>query len=147
MDHYMLALLGAAVSGVLMAFQGSLNAAQGKILGVWETTFVVHVVGGLLLVVLLFVLRWGQGDLSAWRTVPWYTYGSGAVSVAIIYLVAASIPVAGTANATTAIIIGQVLSAIAIDHYGLFGLAVQPWQTADVAGLLLLAGGSYLLLK
>ena len=40
-----LALAAAALSGALMAVQGTLNAGLGKVLGLLEAAFVVHVVG------------------------------------------------------------------------------------------------------
>jgi transporter family-2 protein len=143
----LMALLLAFVSGVLMAVQGSLNTALSKVVGLLETTFVVHITGAILLVVLLFGLRMGKGNLTALSEAPWYAYLGGVVGVAIIYLVAASIPEVGVANATTAIIIGQVLTAIIIDYFGAFGLEQMSYGWNQILGLLLLAIGGKLLLS
>jgi len=137
----------AAISGILMAVQGSLNASLSKIVGLWEATFVVHLTGTLLLLVALFFVRIGKGDLSSLGQAPWYAYLGGVAGVFIIYLVAASIPAVGVANATTAIIVGQVLTAVLIDHVGGFGLERIPCGWNQLAGLLLLAIGAKLLLK
>ena len=48
-----LPLLVAAFSGVAMAVQGSINSALGKVIGLWESTFIVHLVGLLLVSLLL----------------------------------------------------------------------------------------------
>ncbi|MDT8900886.1 DMT family transporter [Anaeroselena agilis] len=144
---HLLPLLLALVSGVLMAVQGSLNTALSKTVGLWEATFVVHAVGTLVLLVVLYLLKMGQGDLGALPQAPWYSYLGGVISVFIIYLVAASIPRVGVANATTAIIVGQVLTAVIIDHVGGFGLQKIPCGWNQVAGLALLAVGAKLLLK
>lgn len=143
----MMALVLALLSGVLMAVQGSLNTALSKAIGLLETTFVVHLIGTVILVVLLFVFRMGKGNMSALSQAPWYSYLGGVVGVLIIYLVAASIPKVGVANATTAIIVGQVLTAVAIDHFGIFGLERIPCGWSQIGGLLLLAIGAKLLLK
>ena len=142
-----LSLLLAAISGALMAVQGSLNASLGKIVGLLETTFVVHAVGTAILAALLFVFQMGKGDLSAIGSAPWYSYLGGVVGVFIIYLVAASIPGVGVGNATTAIIVGQVLTAVAIDCTGLFGLSKIEFHWQQLAGLALLAAGAKLLLR
>ena len=142
-----LALLLALVSGVLMAIQGSLNTALSKVVGLLETTFIVHITGAIILVVLLFVLRMGRGNLYAFSEAPWYAYLGGAIGVGIIYLVAASIPKVGVANATTAIIIGQVLTAMIIDHFGAFGLERMSYGWNQILGLVLLVVGAKLLLK
>ncbi|WP_312563192.1 DMT family transporter [Anaerospora sp.] len=143
----MLALLLALISGVLMAVQGTLNTALSKVIGLIEATFIVHVTGTIVLLVVLFVLRMGKGNLGAITTAPWYAYLGGIVGVFIIYLVAASIPAVGVANATTAIIVGQVLTAVLIDHFGGFGMERVPCGWNQVAGLVLLAIGAKLLLK
>ena len=144
---HLLPLLLALVSGVLMAVQGSVNTALSKVVGLWEATFVVHAVGTLVLLVVLFVLKMGRGDFGGLSQAPWYSYLGGVISVFIIYLVAASIPRVGVANATTAIIVGQVLTAVIIDHFGGFGLQKIPCGWNQVAGLALLAIGARLLLK
>lgn len=130
-----------------MAVQGSLNTALSKVVGLLETTFVVHITGTLLLVILLFGLRISKGNLSALSEAPWFAYLGGVVGVAIIYLVAASIPEVGVANATTAIIIGQVVTAIIIDHFGAFGLEQITYGWNQLVGLFLLAIGGKLLLS
>ena len=49
-------LLLAAAAGSAMAVQGTWNAALGKILGIWQSTLLVHVIGTItvLLIILLF---------------------------------------------------------------------------------------------
>ena len=51
-------LIIAAGAGVLMAIQGSLNSALSKVIGVLEGNFILHAVGLLIVVIMLFVSRW-----------------------------------------------------------------------------------------
>ncbi|AIF51210.1 DMT family transporter [Pelosinus sp. UFO1] len=143
----LLALSLAFISGILMAVQGSLNTGLSKVVGLLETTFIVHITGTILLLILLFAFQMGKGNLSLLSEAPWYAYLGGVVGVGIIYLVAASIPQVGVANATTAIIIGQVLTAIVIDHFGAFGLVQMAYGWNQIVGLILLAIGGKLLLS
>lgn len=143
----MLPLILALVSGVLMAVQGSLNTSLSKVIGLLEATFIVQITGTILVMILLFIFKLGKGNLYAWQEVPWYSWLGGVIGVAIIYLVAASIPSVGVANATTAIIVGQVLTAILIDHFGGFGLERMACSPKQLFGLILLAVGAKLLLK
>lgn len=142
-----IALFIAAGSGVTMALQGSLNSALGKVIGLLEATFVVHLVGLLLVSILLFVFGLGDGNLALFTRSPWYTYLGGVLGVLIIYGVVRSIPKVGVAVATTAIILGQVLTAALVDHLGLFGMNKIPFTWHRVAGTLLMVGGAWLLLK
>ncbi|OCL26513.1 hypothetical protein U472_10990 [Orenia metallireducens] len=138
-------IIVAAVSGLAMAVQGSLNSVLGKIVGQLEATFVVHVIATVLVAVLVFVLSIGKGDLSQLPEAPWYTYLGGVLNIIILYGVMFSIPNLGVANATTAIVAGQILTAILIDHFGLFGLEKIGFQWVQVIGLILLAVGIKLL--
>lgn len=140
-------LLLALLSGVLMAIQGTVNASLSKFTGLIEATFVVHATGTALLIILLFGLQIGKGNLGAIVSAPWYAWLGGIIGVFIIYLVASSIPALGVANATTAIIVGQVLTALVIDHLGGFGMDRVPYTVNQVFGLILLAIGAKLLLK
>ncbi len=142
-----LPLVIAALSGVAMAIQGSLNSALGKVVGLWETTFIVHLAGLLLVMALLFAGRIGDGNLGNYLQAPWYTYLGGFLGVLIIYGVVRSIPQIGVAPATTAIIMGQVLTAGLVDHFGLFGLNKIPFSIYNLLGTVMMAGGAWLILR
>jgi transporter family-2 protein len=143
---FLVALLLAFIAGVAMAVQGALNTGLGKIIGLLESTFVVHVIGTAVLVLLLFLLRLGRGELSRITDVPWYLYLGGVISVVILYTVQAGIAQLGAANATTAIIVGQVGTAVLLDCLGCFGLEKVPFTWFKVLGIALLAAGARLML-
>ena len=137
------ALLLAALCGAAMAVQGSLNSILGKFIGLLPATLLVHLVGTL---GVILVCRW---DGSAWGKLgqaPWFAFLGGLLGVLIVYGVAASIPRLGVANATTAIIAAQITMAVAIDHFGLFGLKAIPFSWWKAAGMALLVLGTRLLL-
>ncbi len=145
MNSYMTALIIAAVAGIAMALQGSLNSILGKTVGLLETTFIVHIVG-LLAIGILFALQVGEGNLGMVTKAPWYTLPGGILGVMIVYGVAASIPAVGVAAATTAIIVCQLAAAAVIDHWGLFGLQTIHLNWYRAGGLLVLITGAYLML-
>jgi len=142
-----LSLVIASLAGVAMAVQGSINSALGKIIGLWETTFIVHLVGLVLVTFLLFGCKLGDGCWDRFFQAPWYAYLGGVLGVLIIYGVVRSIPQVGVAPATTAIILGQVFTASLVDHFGLFGMQKISFSWYDGLGTLLMAGGAWLLLK
>lgn len=142
-----LPLIIAALAGVAMAIQGSINSALGKVIGLWESTFVVHLIGLAVVTILLFVVRIGSGSLGEIVRAPWYVYLGGVLGVLIIYGVVRSIPQVGVAPATTAIILGQIFTAGLVDHFGLFGMKRIPFSYYQLLGSLLMAGGAWLILK
>lgn len=141
----MIALLMAAVSGVFMAIQGSLNTALGKVVGLLGATFIVQLIGAVSALILLLV-GLGEGKWNMLTKAPWYTYLGGLLGVAITYLVVASINRVGVAAATTAIIVGQVSMAAIVDHFGLFGLQPIPFNWYKGFGIGAMALGAWLLL-
>lgn len=147
MNSALFPLIIAAVAGIAMAVQGSLNAVLSKFIGLTETTFVVHLTGTLIVVGALFIFRIGSENLTHWQEAPWYVYLGGALGVLIIFVVAFALPRAGVAKATTAIIIGQVTMAMLIDHFGLFGIEKAPVSWWKGLGLAFLAAGGYFMLR
>lgn len=141
------ALLIAAVSGIAMAVQGAFNSAFGKIIGLLEATFIVHVTAGLTVGILLFGFGLGEGSLAKSINAPWYLWLGGLIGVLITYGVVASIPKVGAAIATTAIIVGQVTTALLIDHFGFCGLQKIPFTWLKLVGVALLAAGAKLMLN
>lgn len=139
-------LLIAFFAGVAMATQGSMNSAVSKALGLSEATFLVHFSATLIMLVIL-ILGIGHGNWANYSRVPWYYYLGGSIGVLITYGVVMSIPKLGAAVATTAIIVGQVLTACLIDHFGLFGLEKIPFTWLKFLGLIFLSLGAKLLLN
>lgn len=140
-------LIAALLAGVAMAVQGSINSALGKVIGLWEATFLVHLSAAIILLLILFVFHMGKGDLALCSKAPWYLYLGGLIGVLITFGVVISIPKLGVAVATTAIIVGHVLTALIIDHFGLFGLKEISFTWIKFLGLVLLALGAKLLLN
>lgn len=136
----------AAISGVAMAIQGTINSSLSQKTSLLSATFIVHIIGTL--VALVVVLAWRAPLMKYhWINIPWYLYLGGILSVLIVGLVAISIPKVGVCNATTAIIIGQVSMAVLIDHFGWFGLSRLPWNPSQLLGVALFAAGAKLLFR
>lgn len=140
-------LFVALIAGVIMAVQGSLNSALSKVIGLLEATFIVHITGTLIVVIALFILKLGRGNLANLADAPWYTWLGGILGILIVYGVMFSIPKLGVSVATTAIIAGQVFTACLIDHFGMFGLDKAPFTWWKLLGIALLASGAKLLLR
>ena len=138
-------LFVAFLAGVAMARQGTMNSAVSKAIGLSESTFVVHLTATLVMIAIL-LLGLGNGNWGNYGTIPWYYYAGGLIGVAITYGVVISIAKLGAAVATTSIIVGQVLTACLLDHFGLFGLEKIPLTWMKLLGVGFLALGAKLLL-
>lgn len=136
----------AAISGATMAWQGTLNSSLGKIVGIWESILVVHVVGTITILGIMLLGGMNFSHLVKLVQAPWYVYLGGVLNVVIIYTVVRSMPHIGVGNATTAIIVAQILTAIMIDGLGILGLKKYQFHYYDLLGVLLLAVGARILL-
>lgn len=136
----------AALSGAAMAIEGSLNAALGKVVGVMESTLLVHLIGSVLVVIIMLIVGTGWGNLGKYGEAPWWVYLGGVLSVLIIYALVMAIPKVGVANATTAIIVAQISVAVLVDACGLFGMKRHTFHYYDLLGIALLVVGARILL-
>jgi transporter family-2 protein len=136
----------AAAAGILMAVQGGINGALGKTIGFLEGNFIVHAIALGVVAVLLFAAGLGKGDLSKLNQTPWYLYSGGIINVAIIYAVMFSVAKAGSGQATTAIISGQLAMAMIIDCFGLFGLEKTSFTWVRGLGLIMMSAAARLIL-
>ncbi len=146
MKELIYAVIIAAIAGGLMAVQGSMNTTLSKTAGLLGATLTVHVIG-LLTITAILVIRSGWTELRHVFEAPKFTYLGGILSVAIIYLVANAIGKSGVVSATTAIIAGQVTTAVIIDSMGWLGLEKCPLTMWKIIGIILLGLGTYLTIK
>jgi transporter family-2 protein len=140
-----LPLLIAALSGSLMAIQGTFNSTLGKVIGLMEATFSVHLIGTVTAGLLLLFFH--NGNWGRMGEAPWYAWLGGLIGVGIIFGVAVSIPKLGVGVATTAIIGAQLLTAYCIDHFGLFGMESIPFNLYKLGGIILIVAGARVLLN
>ena len=129
-----------------MALQGTFNAALGKIIGLRESTLLVHVIGSLVALIIILFIGVGFNNYTKLTSVPWWAFLGGLLNVIIIYLVVRTIPQIGVGNATTAIIVAQILTAVLVDSLGLFGMKKFEFHYLDLLGIALLAVGARILL-
>ena len=142
-----LAFILAAAAGIAMAVQGSMNSGLAKIIGLLESTLLVHGSAAIITFGLLFIPWFNKGNFAKMGEASWYLYLGGLIGVLITYWVVASISKLGVANATTLIIVGQVSAAFLIDCLGLFGLERVEFAWYKLLGLGLLAAGARVLLQ
>jgi transporter family-2 protein len=72
---------------------------------------------------------------------------AGFVGVALFLTVSHTVPRIGAAGAITLVIVGQLLTGLILDHFGLIGLATRAVDAGRAAGLLLVILGGYLLVR
>ena len=137
-----LALGMAAVAGACLATQAGVNAQLGRYLGhpLWAT-FVSFAVGTLVIVPLLLIWRVPVPGLSSAINGPWWIWTGGAIGVIFVTAALVLAPQTGIAAFLAAMIAGQLVASLLIDHYGLVGLAIRPLTIGRAVGAALMIAG------
>ncbi|WP_026629407.1 DMT family transporter [Dyadobacter alkalitolerans] len=81
------------------------------------------------------------------KQVSWTRFMGGVLGAFYVLTVIFIVRNIGPANMICLVVAGQMIAAIAIDHYGLQGFAVHPITLPRIAGAILLVAGVYLILK
>lgn len=86
-------------------------------------------------------LATGSEVLRALPGQPRYLFLAGALIAFYVLTITYIAPTFGVGNAVFFVLLGQLVSAAAIDHFGLFGAQVSPVSGLRLLGIAVMAGG------
>jgi len=135
----------ALVVGALIPIQAATNAALSKAIGsVFYASLVLFGVGFAVVASFLAIKRLGPPSPAAFHGAPAYGYLGGIIVAAYVLSITYLAPRIGVGNAICFIVTGQIISAVVIDHFGLFGAGVQPVTWHRALGVFLMVAGLFL---
>lgn len=144
-------ILGAVVAlatGIAIGMQSTLSSRIGNLLGNFRTGIFMNFIGGIIAGIILLVITFIQGK--AWWQIPTpaliMLIAAGTLGIAIITGVSFSLQRTGVAAGLATIILGQLVLSIIVDTRGIGGVTPIPLTWQRVVGLVVVAGGVYLLL-
>jgi bacterial/archaeal transporter family-2 protein len=147
-ENLPLAALLALFGGGLIALQAPINGELGEHVGSVTAATVNFTVGALILIALTLVVGDGFGRLGEAGELPWYyTVGGGALGAAFVVIAVVTVRTLGATGITAATLAGQLAASVAIDRAGILGLAEREVTAGRVAGIILLLGGTYLIVR
>ena len=138
---FLIGILG----GISVGIQSPMSGAIGKRVGGTAGSFIIHVSGAIFSGILL-VSRGGE-NMKDWRTLPWYMLASGIFGLILYLTLSYTLPRLGALAAVSLIIVGQLLTGLVIDQFGLFDVAVRPVDLTRLLAVGLLLVGGYLMIK
>jgi len=145
MDRGFAVLIMALVGGCI-ALQAPINAGLGKSTGSFAAATVSFAVGTLLLGAIV-VLSGKAGGLGNVAHVEWYYLLGGALGAAYVFSALVLVNQIGAGGVAAATVTGQLTTSVILDQIGFLGLDKQPISSARIAGVLLLLGGTYLIVR
>lgn len=136
----------AVAAGVSLIVQQALNANLRTALhsAAWSG-FVSYAVGTICMVMLALALRDPAPSLGVAARIPWWAWSGGLFGAIFIALAILLIPQLGAATFIALLVAGQMIAALAFDHYGLLGIPVHPASLIRFAGAALLILGVILI--
>lgn len=136
-------ILIAFIAGMALASQSAINTQLAKAVGNEPViaTFISFAVGTILLFfIALFKADLWQG-LTALPQQPWWKLLGGALGALAVFTTILLAPKLGITAMLFFIIIGQLLTATVIDHFGLIGMPVREINITKLIGLLIVGFG------
>ncbi len=137
---YALTMLAAGIGIPILA---ALNSSLGSRLGspVAAATILFSVALAATLIVLALK---GAPALAAVIAAPKHLFLAGLLVAFYILSITFIAPKFGIGNAVFFVLLGQLISAALIDHFGLFGARISPLSLSRAVGIALMAGGVFL---
>ncbi len=140
MAQYALIML---LAGIGIPILAALNAALGTRIGNPAAAATVLFLVALLASSLVFIVGGGTG-LSRVASAPKHLLLAGVLIAFYVLSITYIAPHFGIGNAVFFVLLGQLISAAAIDHFGLFGAQATALSITRIGGIALMAAGVWL---
>ncbi|NRB17379.1 MAG: DMT family transporter [Rhodobacteraceae bacterium] len=140
MTNYALIML---VAGIGIPVLAAMNAGLGQLIGSPMAAGVVLFAVAFSAAVLVYVLI-GPRSLSLVAGAPKHLLLAGLLVAFYVLSITHVAPHFGIGNAVFFVLLGQLFSAAAIDHFGLFGAQISPLTLTRAAGVSVMALGVWI---
>ncbi len=142
-----IAVLVGIGAGCLVGMQAPINSRLGKTVGSVQAASFSFLVGTAVLLVIAAFVRGGLGNLGQVGQVPWWALIGGLLGAVYVTVALVAVRTLGASGLTAVVITGQLAISVAIDRFGLLGVARQPVGMQRVLGLVLLVAGALLVVR
>jgi len=136
-------LIVALAAGVALATQSAINTQLAKAMSgeAVIATFISFAVG----TIVLFFIAWVKtdlwGNLSTIPSQPWWKLIGGVLGAVVVFTTVLLAPKLGITAMLFFIIVGQLITATTIDHFGLIGMPIREVNITKFIGLIIVAFG------
>lgn len=109
----------ALLAGAALSFEGAIYAELGKTVGQIETSFYNFFMGSIIMGLLW--IFFGKGKFSYTFEAPKWSLLGGFLGVVYLTSIVVSVPFVGVGITMVAVIIGQLIMSMVIEHFGWLG--------------------------
>ena len=129
------------IAGAMTAAQPPTNAILARSSGSVIFAALLSFSVGTLVLLAATLMTQPRLTFAPLREVPWYAWAGGFYGAFFVAVGAYASPLLGIASMVTIGIAGSMIGALAIDHFGAFGLDRAPISPGRVLGVLLVIAG------
>lgn len=139
-------VIGALLLGGLLAVQGSINTQLGSFLKhPLQAALTNFLVGTVTLIVVNIILKTGMPEALTIKKIPIYLFAGGIMGAIFVSSIVMLVPKIGVTTTLGATIVGQLIIASVVDHYGFFGIPQHSISLGRIGGMVLLLIGVFLI--
>lgn len=128
----------AVVIGACMAIMIPMNGILSEMTGNYKASVIIHTIG---LVAIILVLCITKSKIGFQKGIPIYLYSAGAIGVFTVLFMSMSFSALGVSMTIALSLLGQSITSIVIDHFGLLGMKVMKFEQKKLIGLLFISSG------
>ena len=136
-------LIIALAAGIALATQSAINTQLAKAMSgeAVIATFISFAVGTIVLFFIALVKTDLWGNLSTIPSQPWWKLIGGVLGAIVVFTTVLLAPKLGITAMLFFIIVGQLITATIIDHFGLIGMPIREVNITKFIGLIIVAFG------
>ncbi len=131
------------VSGICLGLMVSLNGMLATDFNLFEVSFLVHIIGAVMLIVSAVLIQKQKIKLTG---APRYVYLVGFLGVAMIVTTSLSTTYIGAALTMVLSITAQIISSAVVDHFGWFNVPVNKFSLRRIPAFAIILTGLLLMI-
>jgi transporter family-2 protein len=135
----MMGIIYSLLGGIFVSIQSVFNTRLSEKAGLWMTNTFVHGTGFVLSLLIMLMLK--DGSFSKLLTVNKLYWLGGSLGVIIVFSVMKGITALGPAYSVALLLIAQLIVALLIDSFGLFGIEKVPFTMNKLFGIAIMIAG------
>lgn len=135
------------MAGGLIALQAPINGMLGRTVGTFAAASISFAIGTVALVAINLLIGGGFTRVGEAGGLPWHYLTGGLLGAAYVTTALSTVRALGAGGVTAATIAGQLTCSVVIDRLGILGLESRPLSPLRVLGVVLLAAGTFLVVR
>ena len=142
-----LAIVLTAAAGGFVGMQAPINARLGRQVGSLQAATVSFLIGTAALLLIAAVSSGGLTGIGHANRAPWWALLGGLLGAFYVVVALITVRTLGVSSLTAIVVAAQLAIAVAIDRFGLLGIAKQHIAAPRIVGLVLLVVGAVLVVR